>query len=247
MEIDEIKKLVSNVEGWLDDKEGELLYSLAKRCAGKGVIVEIGSFKGKSTIWLGKGSKSGKKVRIYAIDPHTGGSWYKRMRRHVWSLDDFEKNIRNAEVDDIIIPIVKTSEEAAQRFDHPIELIFIDGLHEYEHVKKDFTLWYPKVIDGGIMVFHDTVGWPGPKKLVEEFLYKSKNFRNVRFVKSVTFAEKVKRNSVGDRLSNLKMLLLKRLYEHLTTHSYVLLRKSCLLGPVRVVGEKLVGLVCNDR
>ncbi|WP_455277747.1 hypothetical protein [[Eubacterium] cellulosolvens] len=56
-----IKKLTDKVEGWLTDKEGELLYKLAKQCTGKGVIVEIGSWKGKSTIWLGMGSKNGKK------------------------------------------------------------------------------------------------------------------------------------------------------------------------------------------
>ena len=57
MEIDEIKKLVDKVDGWLTYKEGELLYNLAKNCTGEGVIVEIGSWQGKSTIWLGRGSK----------------------------------------------------------------------------------------------------------------------------------------------------------------------------------------------
>jgi hypothetical protein len=67
MEIDEIKKLVFKINGWLTDKEGELLYNLAKNCTGKGVIVEIGSWKGKSTIWLGKGSKAGKKLRFMQL------------------------------------------------------------------------------------------------------------------------------------------------------------------------------------
>jgi predicted O-methyltransferase YrrM len=78
-ETDEVKKFVDNIDGWLFEREGELLYDLAKNCTGKGVIVEIGSWKGKSTIWLGKGSKRGKKVLIYAIDPHTGSPETKRI------------------------------------------------------------------------------------------------------------------------------------------------------------------------
>ncbi len=71
MTKEEVQKLAAPIKGWLKDKEGQLLYDLAKNCTGKGVIVEIGSWKGKSTTWLAHGSKEGNKVRVYAIDPHT--------------------------------------------------------------------------------------------------------------------------------------------------------------------------------
>lgn len=211
MRIDEIKNLADKLDGWLTDREGELLYNLAKNCTGEGVIVEIGSWKGKSTIWLAKGSKRGNNVKIYAIDPHTGASEHKERYGEVWTFDEFKENIKNTNVDDIVIPIVKTSAEAAKKFDEPVELIFIDGAHEYELVKLDFELWFPKVIDGGIMAFHDTRRRRGPAKVVEELVYKSKNFKNVRFVDTITFAEKVKQNSIKDRLSNRYGLLLKKL------------------------------------
>lgn len=191
MKMNEIKKLADEIGGWLTDREGELLYNLAKNCIGKGVIVEIGSWKGKSTICLAKGSKAGNKVKIYAIDPHTGSSEHKKRYSRVWTLEEFKKNIKNAKVHDIITSIVKTSEEAAKNFVKPVELIFIDGAHEYELVKLDFELWFPKLINGGIMAFHDT-GWPGPKKVVEEFVYQSKFFRNIKCIDSITFAEKVR-------------------------------------------------------
>lgn len=237
MEIDEIKKLVDKVDGWLSDKEGELLYNLAKNCTGEGVIVEIGSWKGKSTIWLGKGSKLGNKVKIYAIDPHIGSSEHKERYGRVWTFEEFKKNIKNAKVDDIIIPIVKTSEEAAKNFDEPVELIFIDGAHEYELVKLDFELWFPKVIEGGIMAFHDTAGWkwPGSKKVVEELVYKSKNFRNVRLVDSITVAEKVRQNSIKDRLRNRYVLLLNYLYGFAD--------KLHLPKPIKMIGKKLIKLI----
>ena len=64
-----IRNIFNKVEGLLlEEKEGEFLYNMAKDCrVEKGVIVEIGSFKGRSTICLGKGSRAGSKVRIYAI------------------------------------------------------------------------------------------------------------------------------------------------------------------------------------
>lgn len=233
----ETKKIVSKVEGWITDKEGELLYHLAKNCKGNGKIVEIGSWKGKSSILLAHGSKSGNNVSIYAIDPHTGSPEHKETHGEVWTFEEFKKNIKNAKVEDIINPIVKTSEEAAKNFNEPIEFIFIDGNHDYEQVKSDFKLWFPKVIDGGIIAFHDTNTneFPGPKKLVKDEVFKSKYFKNARFVDSITFAQKVKQNSVEDRLKNRYHLLLKNSHEFIA--------KMQLPKPVKTIGKKLFKLL----
>ena len=213
METDEVGRLVKDVDGWFTDKEGMLLYNLAKRCTGRGVIVEIGSWKGKSTIWLAQGSKAGKKVKVYAIDPHIGSPPLKPNGEEIWTFDEFKRNITAAGADDIISPIVKTSEEAVREVTEPVELIFIDGDHTYEGVKKDFELWYPKVVPGGFMVFHDSIILPGPKRVVGEHLFKSKNFKDVSFVKATTFGEKTQENTPPNRLRNRCMLLCKDIYE----------------------------------
>lgn len=62
-----IKSIVDKIDGWLTFDEGKFLYSAATEC--KGNIVEIGSWKGKSTIWLCNGSKEGNNSKIYSIDP----------------------------------------------------------------------------------------------------------------------------------------------------------------------------------
>lgn len=235
MEISEIKKLVDKVDGWLGDREGELLYNFAKNCKGNGVIIEIGSWKGKSTIWLGRGSKAGNKLKVYAIDPGTGSSEHKEWYGEVWTFKEFKKNIKNAEVDDIIIPIIKTSEETAKNFDKPVELIFIDGAHEYELVKLDFELWFPKLIDGGIMAFHDTVIGLGPRKVVREFVYKSKNFRNVGLIDSITFAEKVRQNSPRDIIRSRYVLFLNYMCEFAS--------KLHLPEPIKMIGKKFIKLI----
>ena len=231
MPVEEIKALVETVEGWLAEEEGVLLYHLAQNCSGKGAIVEIGSWKGKSSIWLGRGSQSGKHVNVYAIDPHTGASEHKQLFGDVRTFDEFQANIKMAKVNDVIIPIVKPAAEAAQDFHQPVELIFIDGAHEYEFVKLDFELWYPKVIEGGIMAFHDSTRFEGVSRAVGELVYKSRNFKHVRLVHSTTYAQKVRQNTARDRLRNRYVLFLKRLYE-LTT-------KVHLPKQLRSVGKTL--------
>ena len=72
MSIEEVEDIVREVEGHISNLEGECLYHLARSSKTKGVIVEIGSWKGKSTIWLAKGAKAGNKNKVYAVDPHRG-------------------------------------------------------------------------------------------------------------------------------------------------------------------------------
>jgi predicted O-methyltransferase YrrM len=96
-----VKEIANRIEGWLSDSEGEFLYKSARGVSGRGVIVGIGSFKGKSTIWLAKGSKDGDRAKVYAIDPHTGSSEH-RKRGDVWTFDHFRENLEMAGVDDIV-------------------------------------------------------------------------------------------------------------------------------------------------
>jgi predicted O-methyltransferase YrrM len=194
------------VDGWLSRPEGRRLWRLARNCMGRGAIVEIGSWKGKSTIWLANGSRAGKSAKIHAVDPHTGSTEHQRDFGRVWTFEEFQRNIKAAGVDDLVVPHVDYSESVATSFNEPVELIFIDGLHEYEGVKADFEAWFPKVIEGGVMAFHDTTGWCGPRRLVVEQLYRSKRFKNVRFSRSITYGTKTAQNTALDRLTNRVML-----------------------------------------
>jgi MMP 1-O-methyltransferase len=190
------------VEGWLNDREGRRLYQLATQCTGRGVIVEIGSWKGKSTIWIGQGSLAGKGVKIHAVDPHTGSPQHHEVLGQVWTFDQFQRNIKAAEVDSVVVPHVDFSESVAKTFTEPVELIFIDGLHEYEGVKTDFDAWYPKVIDGGWMAFHDSTCWDGVRKVVTDHLFKSTRFRKLGFTSSITYGQKVAHNTFAERVGN---------------------------------------------
>lgn len=202
MKFNNLYGIVGNIDGFLSIREGELLYNLAKNCTGEGAIVEIGSWKGKSTICLGLGSRAGKQLLIYAIDPHSGSSEHIETYGSVWTFTEFQDNIKNIGLNDIVNPIVKTSKEAAEEFVEPVALVFIDGAHEYDLVKLDYQLWFPKVIEGGFMAFHDVPSWPGPTKVVDEFILKSGHFKNLGIIDSILFAQKVRTNSSVDRIRN---------------------------------------------
>jgi predicted O-methyltransferase YrrM len=144
-----VKPLIADVPGWLTDEEGEALYDLARGCTGRGAIVEIGSWKGKSTICLGLGARAGEADRIFAIDPHAD-----------YRFEDFKANVERAGIADLVTPIPSLSHAAAGGFDEPIELLFVDGSHEYDLVLEDFEEWVPKVVEGGWVAFHTRRGRP---------------------------------------------------------------------------------------
>jgi MMP 1-O-methyltransferase len=194
-----VKPQIADIPGWLTDEEGEALYELARACRGEGVIVEIGSWKGKSTVCLGLGSQAGNSVPLYAIDPHAD-----------YRFGDFKDNVERAGIAELVRPIASLSQPAADDFDEPIELLFVDGSHEYDLVLEDFEKWVPKVVDGGWIAFHDTTWTKGPRKVVGQGVYRSRRFKDARFVVgSTTVARKVGENSVVDRARNRYVLGVK--------------------------------------
>jgi MMP 1-O-methyltransferase len=198
--IDEVRNLAAAVDGWLREGEGELLFSLARACTGRGAIVEIGSWKGKSTIWLAKGSMAGNRVKVWAVDPHTGSEALGRVN----TFEEFKRNITSAGLGEMVTPIVRPSQEAAAAFEGPVELLFIDGAHDYASARADFDAWFPKVVDGGIVAFHDVLdpACDGPRRVVLESVCSSRKFGGVRLVRSIAYAAKVIENSTRERAQN---------------------------------------------
>jgi len=223
-----VKPLIADVPGWLTDEEGEALYELARTCSGRGAIVEIGSWKGKSTICLGLGSRDGAGVRIFAIDPHAD-----------YRFGDFKTNVERAGIADLVTPIASLSQAAADGFDEPIELLFVDGSHEYDLVLEDFEQWVPKVVDGGWVAFHDTTWTAGPRKVVGQAVYRGRLFKDVRFVVgSLTVGRKVGRNALPDRIRNRYVLGVKTAFW--IGSSAVKRRRGLLPEPVERLGRRVL-------
>lgn len=204
----EVKELVKDIDPGASilDAEGKLLYKLASKCK-QGVIVEIGSWKGRSTIWLAKGARA----KVYTIDPHqgTGTHEYEACEN---TYDEFMRNIARAGVNDMVVPVVKTSEEAVKDWDKPVGLIFIDGDHSYEAVKFDFDNWAPHLIEGGTIALHDTIGYDGPRKVAVDNIFKSRDYVAMGVVGQVVCGRKV-RKSNWVLARNIALLIYKYVYD----------------------------------
>jgi len=185
---DDVIRAQQPIEGWLSVHEALLLFHLAKRNSAQGDIVEIGSWKGKSTVCLGLGVKaSGTKRIIHAVDPHEG-----KIRigdkKGSSTLVAFRRNVEKADLMGIISPVVSTSEAYAMKWRAPISFLFIDGLHDYEHAKEDYMLWSPYVSDGGIIAFHDGFcGYPGVWKAINELVLSSLRICDIGTVSSILY------------------------------------------------------------
>ncbi len=200
---------VYNVAGMLTIDEVNVLYRLGQVSTGDGVIVEIGSFKGKSTIALARGAAKFQKGKIYAIDPH------RPQLEEGYTEDteaEFLANIKNAGVGDHVVPLIMTSEEANKGWHQPIRLLWIDGDHRYHAAKLDFALWEPFVVDGGIVAMHDTIRKKGPKRVLWEDVFRSSRFQDIAIADNITAARKVRAISLPAKLSKWATLALRAIY-----------------------------------
>lgn len=136
----------------------DLLYGLVRSMKPE-VCVEIGSARGKSACHIGMALKENGSGTLYAIDPHEPTDW--NDSKAVDSFKIFEDNISAVDVRNQISIIRSYSDAAARDWSLPIDLIFIDGDHSYEGVKRDWELFLPHVKPFGIVVFHDTI-WDLP-------------------------------------------------------------------------------------
>jgi len=163
---DDVFAIAHKITGWLERAETELLYKLALDIPKNGVIVEIGSYRGKSTTVLAFGAKE-RGGKVYAIDPFEGV-----MDGHVVTghdRDHLRYALINAGVSESVEIITGYSVATAKTWKKPIDLIFIDGDHSYEAVKADLKAW-SKHVTGKIALHDYNLNWPGVPLAVDEFV-----------------------------------------------------------------------------
>ena len=184
------------VEGWLDDSEARLLIESVVSAANASPdcsIVEVGSYCGKSTVVLGLTLKQLEKsrARVYAVDPHDGmiSTLDGSVAPSHPTLEHFRANIAAAGVTSLVEPIVAHSHEVS--WTREIDLLFVDGLHDYAHVSADFSHFAPFVKPRGAVAFHDCAPhFPGVKKLVKE-LIQSGRYQQISEANSLAVLRKV--------------------------------------------------------
>jgi len=184
-------RVVMSVKGGIDISEAELLHELARKVSLPNCIVEIGSYRGRSTIALALGAMAGEMAPVYAIDPHEefmgvlGGKFGPQDRKV------FFANMLKAKVAEIVRLINLPSEMVVPGWNKPVGLLWIDGDHRYEAVKVDFWGWEPFIVPGGLIALHDSLEPDlGPSRVIQEALA-SGRFRKVNQVKLTTVLEKL--------------------------------------------------------
>jgi MMP 1-O-methyltransferase len=157
---------IETVKGFLEKDEGEALYRYATEASRIAPCLEIGSYCGKSTVYLGTACRLNQSV-LYALDHHQGSEEHQLGEEYhdpdlydaeaggVNSFREFRKTISRAELQDTVVPIVSTSSIASKKWVTPLGLVFIDGGHSLEAALEDYRSWASHIVKDGILAIHD--------------------------------------------------------------------------------------------
>ena len=144
---------------------------LVADCPVDGKIVEVGSWKGKSTAFLlVEAWNKSPRIEIYAVDTWLGSEEHagEECIKNGTLFEEFMANVKP--VSRQLVPLRMTSLKGANFFpDQCLDAVFIDAAHDYENVKADIAAWLPKVKKGGVIAGHDYMcGWSGVDRAVAE-------------------------------------------------------------------------------
>jgi predicted O-methyltransferase YrrM len=175
---DQVVSQFAGVDGFLNPKEGFALTLLAMQGPASGAIVEIGSFKGRSTCFLALGAKLAGREKVTAIDHFLGSPEHQKGQRFEdpviaesgSTLPTFHANLAAASLAEQVEVKQMSSVEAAANWSRPIRLLFIDGDHGYDETKRDFDLFVPHLVPDGVICFHDVGPWPGVTRFFRELV-----------------------------------------------------------------------------
>ncbi len=166
--------------GWFDQGKESVVGQLISQNPVR-VVVEIGSFLGKSTRFIAQKLPQGG--RVYAVDHWKGNREHQNPRRtdvyprldHLY--ERFLSNVIHANLCDKIFPIKASSLEAVKIIQEQPDLVFVDGSHEYEDVLSDLAAWYSRLGPGGVLCGDDW-SWGGKnlpvQRAVIDFAYKER-------------------------------------------------------------------------
>ena len=197
---------INTVKGFLDPIEGEALYLYAKQYVRNNPCLEIGSYCGKSSVYLGSAVKENGQ-KLYSIDHHKGSEEQQPGEEYfdsdlinaegngIDTLPFFLETIEKSKLDKFVIPIVSTSEEAYQDLTLNFDMVFIDGGHSEKAAQKDYELWSQRITKGGLLAIHDVFPNPEdggrPPYNIYRRALESGNFQKLEMIKTLGLLKKV--------------------------------------------------------
>lgn len=171
---DEKRRVLAVTKGFMPDEEGEALFVAAQqvsRSSIEGPIVEIGSYCGRSTIWLGAAAQLEGRL-VVTVDHHRGSEETQAGWEHhdpevvdarinkMDTLPFLRQTLFDAGLEETVIAVVGASPAVASVWGQKIAMLFIDGGHGAEHAAADYASWVPHVARGGVLAIHDVFANP---------------------------------------------------------------------------------------
>ena len=166
-----LRRAAERAIGFMPEAEGLALYEAACGVGERGPLLEIGSYCGKSSIYLGAAASAANGV-VFSIDHHRGSEEHQPGEAYhdtrlvdtdgglVDTLGEFRRTIQAAELADTVIGIIGDSSRVAAHWGTPLALVFIDGSHSLEAATLDYEGWAPHVMPRGLLAIHDVFKEP---------------------------------------------------------------------------------------
>ncbi|HEX2040019.1 MAG TPA: class I SAM-dependent methyltransferase [Acidimicrobiales bacterium] len=166
-----LRAVARAAKGFMPDDEGMALYDAAAGVSVDGPLLEVGSYCGKSTVYLGAAARVRGRV-LFAVDHHRGSEENQAGWEHhdpsvvdaasgrIDTLPFFRRTIEEAGLEDCVVAVVGASAVVAAAWRTPLAFLFVDGGHGEEPAWADYRGWTPHVVPGGLLAVHDV--FPDP-------------------------------------------------------------------------------------
>jgi MMP 1-O-methyltransferase len=203
----ELRKHAEAARGFMPVDEGQALYEAGLAVAVDGPLLEVGSYCGKSAVYLGAAARERGRV-LFSVDHHRGSEenqpgweWHEPdlVDPAVGKMDTlplFRRTVHDAGLEGTVVAVVGDSPRIAAIWATPLALLFIDGGHGVEPARSDYERWTPHVLPGGQLVIHDVFPDPAdggrpPYEQIYRPALASGRFAEVRAVGSLRVLERV--------------------------------------------------------
>jgi predicted O-methyltransferase YrrM len=167
----DLRAVAEAAKGFMPADEAQALYETAWHAASDGLILEVGTYCGKSATYLGAAAQA-RGGHVVTVDHHRGSE--ENQPGWEWhdptlvdpavglmdTLPSFRRTMHAAGLEDVVVAIVGRSTTVAALWSTPLALLFIDGGHTEEHAQNDYTGWTPHLMPGGVLAIHDV--FPDP-------------------------------------------------------------------------------------
>ena len=184
-------QLTERTTGFLGESEARFLGVLAACVPARGAIVEIGSFKGKSTVMLASVAAHYGLGPVVAIDPHTAPlTTDPGIAAESSTYQEFLASVKTAGLTEHVETHRAYSRDTAKGWSRPIRLLWIDGDHTFRGAKEDFDLFTPHLVKNGVVALHDALNaFEGPIRVFVEEILRTDRFGPAGVVQSTAWGQ----------------------------------------------------------